>query len=325
MNVLITGGAGYIGSCTSNILLDEGHTVTIIDNLSTGSKKLIPKKATFFKSNIQDQKKISKLLKKNKFDIVFHFAAFIKVEESVVYPKKYIQNNYNNSIKFFSICKKNNLKKIIFSSTAAIYGNTKKPMVKENSPLNPESPYAHSKLNVENFLKKNKYFSYIILRYFNVAGADTKLRSGQLSNKPSTHLIKRICEKSIKKQTIEIYGKNYPSKDGTTIRDYIHVVDLADAHIQSAKYLLKKKKSNIFNCGYGKGYSIMEVIKCFNKISNNKIKYKYADRRDGDIYKIVANVSKIKKVIKWKPKHNSISKILVSSLTWQKKVYKLNA
>jgi|TARA_B110000037_G_scaffold130283_1_gene148003 UDP-glucose 4-epimerase len=319
MNVLITGGAGYIGSCTSNILLDQGHDVTIIDNLSTGNASLIPKKAKFYKSNIQDIKKISKLLKNNNFDIIFHFAAFIKVEESMTNPKKYLKNNYENTKKFLSICKNNNLNNIIFSSTAAVYGNTNGLRAKERSKLKPESPYALSKLKVENYLKTSNYFKFIILRYFNVAGADIKLRAGQLSKKPSTHLIKRISEKSIKNGTIDIYGNNYPSKDGTTIRDYIHVTDLAEAHIQSAKYLLKNRKSNTFNCGYGKGYSILEVIKSFNSLSKYRIKYKYVNRRAGDVFSVVANASKIKKVIKWRPKYNSLKQILNSSLKWEKK------
>lgn len=319
MNVLITGGAGYIGSCTSNILLDQGHDVTIIDNLSTGNVSLIPKKAKFYKSNIQDIKKISKLLKNNNFDIIFHFAAFIKVEESMTNPKKYLKNNYENTKKFLSVCKNNNLNNIIFSSTAAVYGNTNGLRAKEGSKLKPESPYALSKLKVENYLKTSNYFKFIILRYFNVAGADNKLRAGQLSKKPSTHLIKRISEKSIKNGTIDIYGNNYPSKDGTTIRDYIHVTDLAEAHIKSAKYLLKNQKSNTFNCGYGKGYSILEVIKSFNSLSKYRIKYKYVNRRVGDVFSVVANASKIKKIIKWRPKYDSLKQILNSSLKWEKK------
>jgi UDP-glucose 4-epimerase len=319
MNVLITGGAGYIGSCTSNILLDQGHDVTIIDNLSTGNASLIPKKAKFYKSNIQDIKKVSKLLKNNNFDIIFHFAAFIKVEESMTNPKKYLKNNYENTKKFLSVCKNNNLNNIIFSSTAAVYGNTNGLSAKEGSKLKPESPYALSKLKVENYLKTSNYFKFIVLRYFNVAGADIKLRAGQLSKKPSTHLIKRISEKSIKSGTIDIYGNNYPSKDGTTIRDYIHVADLAEAHIKSAKYLLKNQKSNIFNCGYGKGYSILEVIKSFNSLSKYRIKYKYVNRRVGDVFSVVANASKIKKIIKWRPKYDSLKQILNSSLKWEKK------
>ncbi len=320
IKVLVTGGAGYIGSCTSNILLDKDFDVTIIDNLSVGKKKLLPKKAKFYKFNIQDKKKLSNLLSKNNFDIIFHFAGFISVEESVKYPKKYLKNNFNNTKIFLEICKKYNLKNIIFSSTAAVYGDVKRRNVNENFKRKPINPYAVSKLRVEDYLIKSKFFKYIILRYFNVVGADLKLRSGPWSKKKSTHLIKNICEKFLEKKSIQIFGNNYPSKDGTAIRDYIHVVDLAEAHILAAKHIIKTKKKNIFNCGYGKGYTVKEVVDNFNKINKNKLTYDYKDRRAGDSFKSVADVSKIKKILRWKPKLNSIKKILKSQLAWEKKI-----
>ena len=320
IKVLVTGGAGYIGSCTSNILLDKGHDVTIIDNLSVGKKKLLPKKAKFHKFNIQNKKKLSNLLSKNNFDIVFHFAAFISVEDSVNNPKKYLKNNFDNTKIFLEICRKFNLKNIIFSSTAAVYGDVKSFNANENFKKSPLNPYAISKLRVEEYLINSKFFRYIILRYFNVVGADLKLRSGPWSKKKSTHLIKNICEKYLKKKSINIFGENYPSKDGTAIRDYIHVVDLAEAHILAANYLIKTQKNNIFNCGYGKGYTVKEVVNNFNKIYRNKLTYVYKSRRAGDPFKSVADVSKIKKILKWKPKLDSIQKILKSQLTWEKKI-----
>ena len=322
MKVLITGGAGYIGSTTANLFIDKKHKVTIIDNLSTGNKKNIPKKANFVNCSIDNKKKISNLLKKIQFDLVIHFAAFINVEESVLKPKKYYNNNYLKTLKFVHICKEYGINKIIFSSTASVYGNLKKSIVYEKSATRPVSPYAKSKLKCEKFLKKQKDLEYIILRYFNVAGADLKLRSGLIKKKKSTHLIKKICENYLNNLPIEIYGNNYPSKDGTAIRDYVHVIDLAEAHYRAAKYLFKNKNSLTLNCGYGVGYSVKNVIDVFNKINKRKIKFIYKPRRKGDVFKLIASSNKIKNTLKWKPKYNSLKKILSSSLSWEKKIYK---
>ena len=322
MNILITGGAGYIGSTTANLFLDKGHDVFIIDDLSTGNLENVPAKAKFFKFNINNNKKLEDLLKKFNFDILIHFAAFIDVEESTRNPKKYYENNFKNTKKLFLVCSKFRLNKLIFSSTAAVYGNSKTGFVSENSPKKPNSPYARSKLLCEKFIKSKKNLQYIILRYFNVAGADYKLRSGYNSKKKSTHLIKKICENSIKNQTLKIYGNDYPSRDGTAIRDYIHVQDLANAHYKSAKYLIKNKKSHILNCGYGKGKSVLEVVKTFNRLNYSKINYKFSNRRSGDIYKLVTKTKKIKQIINWSPKYNSLKKILISSLNWENKLKK---
>ena len=208
MNVLLTGGAGYIGSHVALKLIEEGHEVSIVDNLTTGSENLIPKQASFLKCNINNKEKISNLLKNNKFDAIMHFAAFIQVEESVKNPNKYFKNNKDNTINFFETCYENDLTNLIFSSTAAVYGNNKtnKP-ISEKMDLNPLNPYGKSKLDIENYLLKNSdRFNYIILRYFNVAGADPELRSGLISNK-SSHLIKIASEAAIgKRKKLTIFG-----------------------------------------------------------------------------------------------------------------------
>ena len=322
MNVLLTGGAGYIGSHAALSLLDSGHKVHIVDNLSTGNEILIPKNAKFTNCNINEEGVISDLIQSNKFDILMHFAGFIQVEESVKFPEKYFENNTNNAIKLFNICKKNGLNKIIFSSTAAAYGSvSENKLIDEETILNPQNPYAESKIKTEKFLIENQnYFKFIILRYFNVAGADKNLRSGQIS-KRSTHLIKILSEVVVgKRNHIEIYGNDYDTADGTAVRDYIHVSDLADIHLEVAKYLLENLESNLFNCGYGNGFSVLDVVNTANKLYQNKITYKFSNRRDGDVEKLIAQTSKILKYIDWKPKHNDLKEIINSSIRWEEKI-----
>tara|TARA_Y100000590_G_scaffold467253_1_gene645566 strand:- start:2021 stop:3004 length:984 start_codon:yes stop_codon:yes gene_type:complete len=326
MNVLLTGGAGYIGSHVALKLIEEGHEVSIVDNLTTGSENLIPKQASFLKCNINNKEKISNLLKNNKFDAIMHFAAFIQVEESVKNPNKYFENNKDNTINFFETCYENKLTNLIFSSTAAVYGNNKtnKP-ISEKMDLNPLNPYGKSKLDVENYLLKNSdRFNYIILRYFNVAGADPELRSGLISKK-SSHLIKIASEVAIgKRKKITIYGNDYKTFDGTAVRDYIHVSDLADIHINILNFLKKNKVSNIFNCGYGKGYSVKEVIDAANNITNGSIKYEYGKRRLGDSEILISDVSKLNNLINWEPKYNNLNVILKTAIDWEKKINEKN-
>ena len=322
MNVLLSGGAGYIGSHAALSLLDKGHSVHIVDNLSTGNKLLIPKNAKFTNCNINDESKISDLIKSNKFDLLMHFAGFIQVEESVQQPEKYFENNTNNAIKFFNTCKNNGLNKLIFSSTAAAYGSvSENKLIDEDTNLNPQNPYAESKIRTERFLFDNQdKFKFIILRYFNVAGADKKLRSGQISKK-STHLIKILSEVIVgKRDKIEIFGSDYNTPDGTAIRDYIHVSDLADIHTEIAEYLLEKLETNLFNCGYGNGFSVLDVINAANNIYQNKIIYKFAKRRDGDVEKLISSNSKILNHINWKPKYNDLKEIINSSVRWEEKI-----
>ena len=322
MHLLVTGGAGYIGSHVANNLLDLGHKVFIIDDLSTGNKKLIPQKANFEQCNIRDEKKIENIIKKNNFDAIMHFAGFIKVEESVKLPDKYFINNSENSKILFEICIKNNLLNVIFSSTAAVYGNTKEQkFISEKDQIKPCNPYGESKLKTEEYLisKKNE-LNFIILRYFNVAGSDAELRSGLISEDP-THLIKIASEAAIgKRNKVVIYGNDYNTYDGTTVRDYIHVSDLSDIHIKSLNYLMKNKESQIFNCGYGRGYSVKEVLDTFNNISSNKIDIEYGSRRKGDAEFLVSDVGKIKQMLKWKPKYNKLDYIIKTSINWEHKL-----
>ena len=322
-NILITGGAGYIGSNVAYLLIDKGYNVTVIDNLITGNKHLVPPEAKLEICDIAKVNRISEIIQNNKFDLVMHFAGLVKVDESISYPEKYNNYNYEKSKIFLDTCLDNKLNKIIFSSTASVYGNNTKDNVSENDILNPLNPYAISKLKFENYIidkSKNDSLKYIILRYFNVAGAEDKLRTGLIA-KSSTNLIKVICEVATKKKdTFIINGNNYDTLDGTPIRDFIHVSDLAEMHYLSAKYLTKDKKSEIFNCGYGKGFSIMEVVNNMNDILQRTLPTKIGKRRDKDIKSSVANVQKFKDHFNWEPKFNDLKLILKTSYDWEKKL-----
>ncbi len=321
MNILLTGGAGYIGSHTALSLIDKGHSVTVIDNLITGSKALIPKNAKHYDVDIADESSMQKILKENKFDIAMHFAGLTRVDESVKHPEKYQLHNFEKSKIFFLSCIKNNLKKIIFSSSAGVYGNSNSNNLTEDSELKPINPYADSKYKIENFLieisKKDKV-DYTILRYFNVAGADKSNRSGLIA-KSSTNLIKVLCELAAKKRDkIVINGDDYETKDGTAIRDFIHVTDIADMHVLAANNLLKNLTSNIYNCGYGSGYSVKEVITEMENIVKNKLQVEIGPRRPKDIAVSIANSDKFKKEFNWKPRFNNLNIILSTALNWEK-------
>ena len=326
MKILLTGGAGYIGSHVLLSIIENNHDVVVIDDLSTGNKNLIPKNIKLINTNINNTEKISNILKEERFDLLLHFAGFIKVEESVQNPDKYFKNNTDNAIDLFETCYKHNLRNIIFSSTAAAYGNPiNNDLIKEDEHLKPLNPYGESKVKTEKYLLNNEdKYNSIILRYFNVAGADPDLRSGPISDK-STHLIKILSEVAVgKREKISIYGNDYNTADGTAIRDYIHVSDLANIHLETAKYLLENKINNIFNCGYGKGYSVLEVINAANKISGNKIKFEYDKRRPGDAEKLISNVDKLHQNINWKPKFDNLNLIIQTAIGWEKKIYEKN-
>ena len=321
MNILLTGGAGYIGSNVAQSLIDEDNQVTIVDNLITGNLKFIPSKANFLNTDISNEQQITKLLKKDKFDLVMHFAGYVKVDESFKDPEKYFLNNFEKTKLFVDFCLNFGLNKFIFSSTAGIYGKVKtNKKVDELDKLDPSNPYALSKLKVEEFLLSRKEIKSVILRYFNVAGADKKLNSG-LMVKNSNNLIKVICEVATnKKQKLIVNGGDYKTKDGTAVRDFIHISDLSDMHIIIADYLKSGGDSEIYNCGYGEGYSIKEVIVEMEKILQSNLNYEIGPRREGDIPFSVANCDKFKNKFNWNPKYNNLNYILNSALNWEKKI-----
>ncbi len=321
MKILVTGGAGYIGSKVALDLINNGHDIFIVDNLSNGSKKLIPKKAKFFLSDISNKNKVEKIILKNKIEAVYHFAAFISVEESIKKPTKYLRNNFIKSKIFIDICIKNKIRYFIYSSTAAVYGKTNKK-VKENFITYPKNPYGIAKLKTENYIKSLKTSTkFIILRYFNVAGADKNYKTGQIGKHKPTHVIKNLTDAIIKNKTFEIFGKNYNTKDGSAVRDFIYLEDLSKIHIKILKYMMKKNYTGkiVLNCGYGLGFSILDLALNAKKLYNN-FEFKFSQKRKGDLAYVVADNSKLKKILKWNMKITSIKKIIKSSVEWEKRI-----
>ena len=322
-NILITGGAGYIGSKLSYDLTDKGYNVVVVDNLSTGSKKLINPKVKFIKANILDKKKIFAVIKKYKTKIIFHLAASLDVNESMIDPIKYYLNNVVGTESLIKdASKKNLIKKVIFSSTCAVYGDVKKKFVNETHECSPVSHYGKSKFLSEILLKnysKEYNFSVAILRYFNVIGADQSLRCGIIND--SNQLVKKLNRNTIKKNyEIDIYGNDYNTKDGTCIRDYIDVNDLSNIHIDVMKNL-KKNQSITLNCGYKNGYSVNDIVDNFEKCIDHKITRKIKKRRLGDIESIVSNNLKLVKFIK-KQYRGDLTNSLINSIKWEKKIKK---
>ncbi len=308
--ILVTGGAGYIGSKVSTQLIRDKKKVIIIDNLSTGSKFLVNKKAIFIRGDITNYEFLKKKLSKYNIETIFHFAACLSVPESEKNPLKYYINNVNGTENLLKFSKLKKIKKFIFSSTCAVYGNPSNRSVKESDPTIPESNYGKTKLLAEkliiNYSRKIK-FKYAILRYFNVVGSDINNSLGQIKG---NNLFKELSKNIVnKKFEINLYGNNYSTKDNTCIRDYIDVNDLCDLHVQSYVKLIKKN-SFILNCGYNVGYSVKDIINQFSKIAKKKIKIKIKPRRHGDTVAIFCNNNKLKKLFpKWKRKFNILESI----------------
>ena len=318
-NILITGGAGYIGSHISEILAKNKKKIYIIDNLSTGYRKLINKKAKFFKANILNYKIVKKIIKKNKIDSVIHLAANLIISEGEKYPKKYFKNNVTGTQNLLKACSDSTIKNFIFSSTAAIYkdGQFK---VSENSIIKPKSVYGKTKIKCEKIIQsfcKKSHINYGILRYFNIAGSSPSGKIG-LINK-SDHLFKNFSQELMKKRPVlKIYGNDYKTKDGSCIRDFIHVSDIAEIHFKVLEKIDKTNRSKILNCGYNKGTSVVEVAKEFKKQTSKKVKILVTKRRKADLVKIIASNKKLMQFIQWKPKFNNLGKIVKSCVMWEK-------
>lgn len=325
--ILVTGGAGYIGSHTVKKLGEAGYEIVIYDNLSTGSAAAILY-GKLSEGELNDKQRLSKVFEQHSFDAVIHFAASISVPESLAQPLDYYSNNTSNVINVLQCCKKFNVNQFVFSSTAAVYGEVQDSPVEESSPTLPINPYGKSKLMSETIIRdyaRASELKYVILRYFNVAGADSSGKIGQMGQK-AAHLIKVGCDAALGiRASASIYGTDYPTKDGTGVRDYIHVEDLATAHVDALRYLERESKSQILNCGYGSGYSVKEVFSKIQEISGVDFPVVETSRREGDPACVIASGKKIREVIGWNPQHNSLDEIVRSALAWeQKKLKQLN-
>ena len=322
MKILVTGGAGYIGSHVVKALGQRGYEILVYDNLFTGHEWAVLY-GELVKGDLSDKVFLDKVIKEFKPDAIMHFAAFIQVEESVREPLKYYRNNTVNTLNLLEVVRENRIKNFIFSSTAAVYGIPEKIPINEDAPLNPVNPYGSSKAAVERILtdlSQVSDFNYVSLRYFNVAGADPEGKIGQ-AYKEATHLITRAL-KTAKGEfdKLQIFGTDYPTPDGTCIRDYIHVDDLAMAHLITLDYLLNKGKSNVFNCGYGYGYSVKEVIEAVKKITHIDFNAEEVGRRPGDPPVLVADSSRLKSELNWKPMHADLDYIIMTAWEWEKKL-----
>ena len=318
--ILVTGGAGYIGShIVEKLLENKKNKVIIYDNLITGHKRLINKKAVFIKGDIKNTRYLSRIIKAKNIVSIIHLAALLNVSEAEKNKKKYFENNVTGTMSLIKACENSSVKNIIFSSSCSVYGEII-GSVSETKKPNPKGYYAFTKFKgeqiIEKFAKKKGYY-FAILRYFNVAGASRSKKIGEIE-KSHGHLIKNIAIESLKsKPKIKIFGNNYKTKDGTCIRDYMHISDLTEIHLKALNYVIKNKKSLILNCGYGKGYSVKEIVDIFSKIKKN-VKIIYLKKRPGDVAQVYSNIKRLKKVLKWKPKYNNIKNIILSSIKWEK-------
>ena len=319
MRLLVLGGAGYIGSHTAVELLDRGHEVVIADNLITGYKQAVPKEAVFYQGDIRDYNFLNNLFKTEKIDAVIHFAAFSLVGESVTNPLKYYENNLYGTKVLLQAMIDNNVDKIVFSSTAATYGEPENIPILESDRTCPTNPYGETKLAMEKMMKwsANAYqLRYVSLRYFNACGAHKSGKLGE-SHNPESHLIPLVLQvPNGKRESVSIYGTDYDTPDGTCIRDYIHVTDLAEAHILAVEYLMNGGESNVFNLGNGVGYSVREVIETARKVTGHPIPAVEIPRRAGDPARLVASGEKAKTVLGWEPKITSLEDIIRSAWVW---------
>ncbi|RAI30712.1 UDP-glucose 4-epimerase GalE [Rhodoplanes serenus] len=323
MSVLVTGGAGYIGSHMVLTLRDAGERVVVLDNLSTGFRWAVPEDVPFVAGDTGDQALVSRLIAEHGVEAIIHFAASLVVPESVNQPLAYYKNNTANSRSMIECAVEGGVKHFIFSSTAAVYGNPARVPVGEDDAPAPMSPYGASKLMTETMLRDASAahgLGHVILRYFNVAGADPALRIGQ-STRDATHLIKVAVETALGlRPKMDVYGTDYPTRDGTCVRDYIHVTDLVAAHADALRHLRGGGASATFNCGYGRGFSVLEVIETVKRVAGVDFRVDTAPRRPGDPAEIVAASDRIRARLGWQPRHDDLDEIVAHALAWQRKL-----
>lgn len=326
MTVLVTGGAGYIGGHMVLALRDAGEEVVVVDDLSTGFRWAIPADVTFFQGDFGDTALLARILADHKIDAIAHFAAKIVVPESVVDPLGYYRNNAASALSLLELAVRHNVHHVIFSSTAAVYGEPLTEAVSEAEPVHPMSPYGRSKLMVEWMLEdaaKAHDLRYVALRYFNVAGADPQGRLGQ-SALNATHLIKRAVQTALGRySSMDVFGTDFRTRDGTGIRDYIQITDLIDAHMQALAYLRHGGPSLVCNCGYGHGASVLEVIAAVKRVSGVDFKVRMAPRRDGDPARLIAVADLARDRLAWVPRYDNLDGIVQQALDWERRLHNL--
>jgi len=323
MKVLVTGGAGYIGAITAKELAKNGFEVVIFDSLENGYKASV-KDFKLIKGNIKDEVLVRKTLRSEKIEAVMHFAAYIEMGESMQNPQKYFDNNFLGSQILVESMKQEEVNKIVFSSTAGVYGNPERVPIKEDDRKLPENPYGQSKLMTEEMLKfYDRVFNIksMALRYFNAAGASVDGNLGE-NHQPESHLIPNLIKAALTGETFNLFGNDYDTKDGTCVRDYIHVMDLAQAHILALAALKTGHKSEVFNVGTGEGFSNQEVIKMVEAVVGKKLTVKIEPRRAGDADILVADSSKLQQELKWRPKYSDLKTIVSSAYRWHSSLQK---
>lgn len=321
MKFLITGGAGYIGSFMTKRLLDEKNEVIVLDSLERGSENKVDKRAIFEKGNLLDKDFLNKIFLNNKFDSIIHFAAFISMGESMFNPYLYFNNNFLGSLNLIETASRFGVKKIIFSSTAGVYGNPNIIPISEDHPKNPENPYGESKLMVEKILewyRKIKGLNFVALRYFNACGASLDGLMGE-EHKPESHIIPNVLRSIKNKNPFSLFGTDYKTLDGTCVRDYIHVLDLVEAHVLALKKLEKEKGGFIYNVGTGKGFSNKEIIEKVKKVTGINFEIKFENRRPGDTDSLIADVKKIKAELGFNPQYSDLDTIIKTAWKWHKR------
>jgi UDP-glucose 4-epimerase len=325
MTVLVTGGAGYIGSHTVLALAEAGEDVVVIDDLSTGSSIYLPEGVPLFIGDAGDENLVEGVIAQHDIESIIHFAGSVVVPDSMRDPLGYYRNNFMTARNLLNVAVKRGISRFIFSSTAAVYGNPDQVPVPEDAPTRPLSPYGSSKLMTEIMLHDvaSAYgMRYVTLRYFNVAGADPQARIG-LATVGATHLLKIAVEAATgQRAKIDVFGTDYPTQDGSCIRDFIHVADLSQAHRSALAYLRNGGASTTLNCGYGRGYSVLETIDAVRRVSGRSFAVQYAPRRPGDIMTMVADTSRIRSLLDWRPQYDDLETIAAHALAWEDKLFR---
>lgn len=323
MRILITGGAGYIGGTVAQMLLEQGHTVTIYDNLCHAQREMVPAGAQFVEADLADKQRLEAIFSAEKYDGVMHFAALIEAGESMKSPELYFRNNSASTLSLFEAMLAKGVNRLVFSSTAAVYGEPESTPIREDAPLRPTNAYGESKLLVERmliWLNQIHGFRYASLRYFNVAGAEPSAGRGE-SHEPESHLIPLILDVAMgRRQSIKIFGQDYPTPDGTCIRDYIHVSDLARAHLLAFNALADRDKL-IYNIGNGRGFTVREVVESVRRVTGKPIAVEEVPRRPGDPAVLIASSEKIERDLGWRPQFADLDDIVATAWGWHQKRY----